>query len=182
MQVPNIPVLVNLVGETKFCVGELVDLKGGYNLEPWLAIELEAGFTHNSISSFGPDPVTNADFYQFPIMANIVLSRALYRNWSVYAGSGFGGVVSQWDCGLQLHGAFPVPFYYPSRANSDTDFVPAYQVLGGIKYAISGRWDFMVGYKFLGTTEGYSWTINGANVKTDPAILQSVFASLTYKF
>jgi opacity protein-like surface antigen len=173
----------NPFGETKFRPGERVDLKVGYNPNIWLAIELEAGFIHNDISSIGQDPVSGVDFNQFPIMANIDLSRHIFRNWSVYAGGGAGCIVSQWDCGIQAHNNFPFPpSFYPGHAATATDFLFGYQALAGIKYDISRGWDFKVGYKFLATAEGHDWTINGVNVKTDPTMSHSIFASLTYKF
>lgn len=170
-------------GEARFAPGEQVDLKVGYNLNTWSAIELGAGFVHNSISSIGADSVSDVDFYQVPIFANIVLSRAIFQNWSVYAGGGVGGVVSQWDCGLLARSNFPFPpILYPGHADSETDFLFGYQVLAGVKYDIGKRWDVTVGYKFLATPEGHDWTINGMDVKTDPTMSHSVFAALIYKF
>ena len=149
----------------------------------WFAVELEAGFIHNDISSIGPDPVSGVDLNQFPIMANIVLSRHASRNWSVYAGGGVGCIVSQWDCGMQAHELFPnPPTFYPGHAATATDYLFGFQALAGIRYDISKRWDFKLGYKFLATAEGHDWMISGVEVQTDPTMSHSVFASLTYKF
>lgn len=170
-------------GETRFAPGEQVNLKVGYNLNTWSAIELGAGFAHNGISSIGSDSVSDVDFYQVPILADIVLNRTIFHNWSVYVGGGVGGVVSLWDCGLSVRYNPPNPFiFYPGHASTKADFLFGYQALAGVKYNVSKRWDFTVGYKFLATPEGHDWTINGMDVKTDPTMSHSIFAALVYKF
>ena len=180
---------INPVGETKFRPGERVDLKVGYNLNTWIAAELEAGFVYNSITSIASDPVSGVDFKQFPLMANMVLSRHISHNWSVYAGGGAGCIVSQWNCGInvreELSPGFPpvlLVIASPGPATTATDFLFGYQVLAGIKYDISRRWDFKVGYKFFATAEGHDWAMGSADVKTDATMSHSIFAALTYKF
>jgi opacity protein-like surface antigen len=174
---------VNPVGETQFRPGERVDLTVGYNANRWLAIELEAGFMHNDISSIGSASVSGVDFNQFPVMLNIVFSRHVFRNWSAFAGGGAGCIVSQWDCGMQLHYNFPSPpSASPGHVATSTDYLFGYQALVGVRYDISRRWDIKLGYKYLATAEGHDWMISGVEVKTDPTMSHSLFATLTYKF
>jgi opacity protein-like surface antigen len=170
--------------ETKFHPGERFDLKLGYNLRSWLAVELDAGLAHNGVSSYRGNSVTDVDFFQFPLMANLILSRQVWHNFSVYGGAGAGGIVGRWDGLAQVRFDFnPNVFRFETgRAEGDLDCVPGFQALGGIKYAIGDHWDLRLGYKFLSTTEGNDWTISGREVRTDVAVSQSVFAALTYKF
>ena len=94
-----------------------------------------------------------------------------------------GALLANGTVGYRLITIFPFPpLFYPGHAATATDFLFGYQALAGIKYDISRGWDFKVGYKFLATAEGHDWTINGVNVKTDPTMSHSIFASLTYKF
>jgi opacity protein-like surface antigen len=179
------------VGETKFRTGERIDLKIGYNLKSWWATEFEAGYIYNNISSIGSAPVGGIGFTQFPIMANVIFSRPVYRGWSVYAGGGLGGIISQWDCGIKFAvKAPPIPIitYGPGAAATETDCLFGYQAMAGIKYVIGRNWDFSVGYQFLATAAGHDWKLNDLNlsgnntIKMDSTMSHSIIAALTFKF
>ena len=178
------------VGETKFRPGERIDLKVGYNVKSWWATELEAGYIYNGISSIGSEPVSGVGFTQFPIMANVIFSRLVSRGWSVYAGAGLGGIVSQWNCGIKgpIRG-FPYPPTFGLGAtDTETDCVFGYQAIAGIKYVLSGNWDFSVGYQFLATTAGHDWKVNNWNfpgnntITMDSTMSHSIVAALTFTF
>jgi len=173
-------------GMARFSPGEALDLKAGYKLNPWLAVELAAGFMQNDIYSIGRFSVHGVDFTQFPLMANFVLSRELSKNWSVYAGGGAGFIVSQWDCGIQIfekrHIGVPTIAYHPAHIATANDLVPAYEAMAGIKYAISKSWSLKLGYQFMATTEGHNWTIAAVDVQTNPTMSHSLTLALSYSF
>jgi len=175
------------MGKARFSPGEEIELKAGYKPYQWLAVELAAGFIQNNISSIGTYPVQGVDFTQFPVMANIVLSREVFRNWSVYVGAGAGFIVSQWDCALQpyvkiSHNGLPSIGYYPFHQTTASDLVPGYEAMAGIRYKLAKCWSLKLGYQFLATTEGHNWTIDSEEVKTNPTMSHSLTLSLTYSF
>ncbi len=182
---PNLP-----VGETEFRAGERIDLKVGYNLKSWCATELQAGYIYNSISSIGSEPVGGVGFTQFPIMANVIFTQPVYRGWSVYAGGGLGGIISQWDCGVKATVTGPPPSvsFGPGPSATETDCLFGYQVLAGIKYVLGKNWDFSMGYQFLATAAGHDWNVNDLNlssnntIKMDSTMSHSFVAALTFKF
>lgn len=185
---PQFPYLP--AGETKFRPGERVDLKVGYNIKSWCATELEAGYIYNSISSIGSVPVGGVGFTQFPIMANAIFSQPVYRGWSVYAGGGLGGIISQWNCGVKatITGFPPIVHFGPGQSGTETDCLFGYQALAGIKYVLGKNWDLSLGYQFLATAGGHDWKLNDLNlsgnntIKMDATMSHSIVAALTFKF
>jgi len=158
-----------------FDTGARLDCELGFNITPNWAVELETGLIDNQVKNsaiLGTD-FMNVDLMEIPIMANVIYTRPLGRNFSVYLGGGLGAAFSQYYTDLG------------GETQSDTTF--AFQGLAGLKYTFAGRWDLGVTYKFLGTTKhdvgpGIDPMGNPTEYKSDGTITHSVLLALTCRF
>lgn len=153
--------------DAEFDPGLRFDVSVGYMMNQSWSVQLETGFCYNQLSKVdGSTPDMNVDFYQVPVLVDVVFTHPFDNGWSVYIGAGAGGVAGMVDI---------------SDTGSDTDFTFGYQAMAGIQYAVSERCGVGVGYKFLGTTE-HEWTINGETGKTDPTYSHSILATFTFRY
>lgn len=127
-----------------------------------IAPELEIGLLYNGLNKAtpygGPSHAIDAEYYQVPVLANLVLNWHFNPHWVAYAGAGGGADVSS----LSSTGT---PF-----VASETD--AAWQVLGGIRYKFGGACDAGVGYKYLAVQPTGLKTIGNS----------AITASFTYHF
>lgn len=141
-------------------------LEGGYAFKLseklTLGTELESGMLWNSLSSVtrhGAETSLSGDFYQVPILCNLVLNYHVGK-WVPYVG--FGG-------GLD--------FVDANHNGSSTDFGPAAQVEGGLRYELCARTELGLGYKGLAA---FSEAFKGS--RPDMLLNHAVLLSLMYHF
>lgn len=148
----------------EFDPGFRLDVGGGVHLSRSWKAELELGFIYNSVSSVGGESVGSGgpDYFQVPIMANVIYTLPLHGPISAYAGAGVGGVY-----GLLWTDLF----------GSEDSFAFGYQGILGVKYALNDSLDLGLSYKLLGTIEH---DLGAARV--DGALSHSILAAFTFKF
>ncbi len=147
-----------------FDPGVRLDLSGGLHLSKSWKAEVELGFIYNSVSSVGGESAgsDSPDYFQVPIMANVIYTLPLRGPISAYAGVGVGGVY-----GLLWTDLF----------GSEDSFSFGYQGILGVKYALNDNLDLGLSYKLLGTVEH---DLGAATV--DGTLSHSVLAVVTFKF
>ena len=109
--------------------------------------EFETGLIYNELSSVngGGSSYSHGDYYQVPLLANLVLK---YHLGSVVPYVGFGGGGDYSEARVHAHG-----YYYGYSAWSyETD--PAIQAMAGVRFPLSPICDLGVGYKFLAAFPG----------------------------
>jgi len=127
--------------------GLRTDIAPGYNFlatdKFTLGGELETGLIYNhlsSVSKAGSSVTFRGDYYQVPMLGNLVF-KAHPTPWCApYVGAGAGGDYS-W-AGIHSPG-------FAGFQTSSSEIDPAAQALGGVRFKVSARCDVGVGYKFL---------------------------------
>lgn len=137
---------------------------------------MELGFLVNQVQSsyaLGTD-YWNVQFYQMPLMANVIYSRELGQHWSIYAGTGVGPVFS----------------YYENDWWDTTPSATSFgcQAMVGLKYRFNELFEMGLGYRFLGTTgytvgngvayDGYTPT----DYHSDGNLSHSIMLNFTWRF
>lgn len=151
--------------------GFSIGAAGGYNFDDCWSAEIQLGLTFNSIFTVGyqmAGPLGTAsytryvdgNFYQIPILANLIYKLPTGSKFRPYIGAGGGGVFTILDAD-----------------KTGTDFAFAYQGMAGIVYEYDKKLDFGFGGKLLGTTDH-----DFGHYKTDGFITLSIMAQLTYRF
>jgi hypothetical protein len=107
--------------------------------------EFETGVTYNRISGVywnGFPTSSRGDFYQVPLLGNLVVTYHASTFVEPYLGVGGGG-----DCTwAHIHSRD----FYGDRVNLNSDEVdPAVQAMGGVRFRLNSMCDVGVGYKFL---------------------------------
>ena len=174
-------------GELKLSPGLQFDLAAGYRITPWLSMEAELGFTYNTVDSVGNWSYPNSALYQMLFMANVVVEYPLGR-FVPFAGVGVGGALSTLSFGNYdyyeydyLHSS-----YHSGSAGSGTDFVPALQAFGGVRYQFNDQWSLGVVYRFL-ATDAQQWDVEwwdgrSFRIGVDSVCIQSVCLVVTGSF
>ncbi len=128
-----------------FDPGVRFGISGGYRFNESVALELETGLVYNSVDKDGGVPLSsfgvNADWYQVPVLGNVIYHIPFGDKFQGFIGAGAGGVVST----INVEAG---PF-----STDDSDITFGYQILAGVMYAINDRMDVGLGYKFLGTAD-----------------------------
>jgi len=137
----------------------------GFKLAPklTLGVEMETGILYNSlrsVSAGGASASLGGDYYQIPLLANLVLNYHAGK-WVPYIG--FGGGMNYTAISINSVGSVPV-----SSLGNETD--PAIEGEAGIRYQLSNRSELGLGYKFLGV------------LPTGLNLVQNHSFSLTYAF
>ncbi len=151
-------------GKLSFDPGLRLDLSGGVHVAPSWKAEVELGLIYNGASSVGGESLGghNPDYFQVPLMGNVIYTLPLGGPVSAYLGAGLGGV---W--GVLWHDLF----------GTEDGIAFGYQAIAGVKYALNEDLDMGVSYKFLGTTEH---DLGAATV--DGTFSHSILATMTFKF
>jgi len=156
----------------KLDVGTRLSLQAGYGfaLSPKLTLgtELESGLIWNPLSSMtdgGGEHALGGNFYQVPILGNLVLSYHCGK-WVPYIGAGGGVDVNSLD--IYSRGGHPTVF-------SGSDIGPAVQGEAGLRYQLTDRSELGVGYKYLAA---FSEKLNGFRASS----VQSHAISLSYTY
>jgi opacity protein-like surface antigen len=108
-----------------------------------LGAEFETGFIYNylySVKSGGSYTGLRGDYYQVPILGNLVLKYHPNSLIVPYVGVGAGGDFSSAD----IH----TPGFFGSRS-TDNQISPAVQGMAGVRFRLNALSDVGVGYKFL---------------------------------
>jgi opacity protein-like surface antigen len=138
-------------------VGLMMDFVGGYAFNKWAAVELEVGWNFNEIGSIQGFSQSDTFFYNFPILANLVLQYPIPRTRIVpYVGGGVGGSATIFDTdGLY----FPAGSFTPTSVfGSDSDFVFAYQAFAGLQVELNDKMLLGLGYRyFFSDRSSYSY-------------------------
>lgn len=161
-----------------FNPGIRTDLAIGYKLTDSFALELEPGFTWNSIDELGGSSLDrfgqSVDLYSVPIMFNAVYTFPTLAGWTPYVGLGLGPDVGFFQGSL------------PWADVNDTDVTLGYQAQAGVRYALTEHSSVGLGYKFLGTTDqDYDLNMGGGyvdHVKLSGVYIHGVFASFNWTF
>jgi opacity protein-like surface antigen len=116
-----------------FDPGVSFDVHGGYRFCEFFALEGQTGMDANSIHSITGATFSDANIYQVPFIANAVINLPTHSPLSLFMGAGAGGVASVIDINDITIPSIGTVF------GTDTDVTFAYQVFGGIEYALNDR-------------------------------------------
>ena len=144
-----------------FRTGVRLDLDGGYRFDDSWALEMEAGYIYNSVKFSNGGTSASTALHQVPLLLNGIYT--LPFKWPVrpYVGAGLGGVVSTLTGSADANGAG--------------------QLLAGLKFQLSPRWDIGLGYKLLVTTK-HEWNSVLSTDEGSRTINNSILADVTFKF
>jgi opacity protein-like surface antigen len=127
--------------------------------------EFEAGLTYNSMKPNTDLGLEGLDFYEIPMMLNVIYTLPIHGPVTAYVGAGIGGV----------YGIFAGSG--TSFLGFSTDLTFGYQGIAGVRYSFADKWDIGLAYKFLGTTDH-----DMGGFKSDGTMTHSFLATLTLKF
>jgi opacity protein-like surface antigen len=166
-------------GDLKLSPGMQVDLAAGYRFTPWLSLEGEFGFTYNSVDSVGNWSYPSSSLSQMLMMINVVVEYPR-GPFVPFAGFGAGGVFSSLTFGNYYD------FYGSYYDGEGTDFVPALQAFGGVRYDFNKQWSLGVIYRFL-ATDNQQWNVDWCDGSSFPigvnrVCIQSICLQLTASF
>lgn len=165
-------------GDTmELSAGMQFDLSVGYRFTPWLGLEGELGFIFNEVDSVGNWTYPNSALNQMLLMANVVVEYPR-GPFVPFAGVGAGGVLSSLSFGNRYD-----YWYWSDYDGYGSDFVPAVQAFGGVRYEFNERWSVGLIYRFL-ATDRLEWDVewwNGADFKigVDRVCLHAICLELT---
>jgi opacity protein-like surface antigen len=162
----NLEGLLGFVGpgsKVKFDPGFRIGLAGGYQLTDWFAAELEIAGMQNPIRPLTAPYVSvqSAALYNIPIMVN---AKFQYRNRSPltpYIGAGVGVSDDILDAGhieVPTGPDYPVPEFQGSASQ----FVFAWQIMAGLRYALTERMGLSLEYRYF-WADSPSWKVNNNN-------------------
>jgi opacity protein-like surface antigen len=140
--------------KASFGPGIRLDVSGGVHLSESWKTEVEVGFIYN--------PGSSLDYFQVPMIANVIYTLPLHGPISAYVGAGAGGVAG---------------VLWSDLFSSEGGLAFGYQAIVGVKYALKEDLDLGLSYKFLGTT-GHD--LGAARV--DGTFSHSILAAVTFKF
>jgi opacity protein-like surface antigen len=144
-------------------VGTRVDLTLGYRFTSSLAAELNVGMVWNKLLD-----MAQHDFYQVPIMANLVWKPA-YGRLAPFVGAGAGGV----DLILVPHGF--------SSLQTESHFDFGAQAFAGVGYRLTRACELGLSYRFLGAASD-NFQNGGGTIRVGPAFSHAIQAEFTFAF
>jgi OmpA-OmpF porin, OOP family len=128
----------------------------GYAYPNNLRSELEVGYRENDVDKVG-GANGNGDYSTFNGMLNLYYDIPGMGRFTPYVGIG-GGMAH-----VSLNNVSPVG----GSTVDDSDWVWAYQGIGGVGYQLTNNLGLFADYRFLDTTEGNFRMANGREVGTD---------------
>ncbi|HEY5910793.1 MAG TPA: porin family protein [Verrucomicrobiae bacterium] len=161
-------------GRMSLDTGYRVDGTLGYELNRWLAVEVEGGYTENNLDkvTLGANQLRlhgDSSFSQIPVLANVVLR---YENDSAfvpYVGAGAGGVMTKLRIASE------------SADDSDKDTVFAWQGKVGVIYKIDERAWIDAEYKLL-STAAQDYSFGNQKLETKELFNHFIGISVIWKF
>lgn len=134
-------------GKVSYDPGVSVALAGGYEFNPYIAAEVQTGWSMNAIDSIQGWFVDDAWFSTVPILANIRFQFPIPNTIVVpFIGGGVGGAATIFDTDFMSTGALDV-------VGSDSDFVFAWQGFAGLRFDINEQMSAGVVYKYFSTED-----------------------------
>lgn len=156
--IPQNPTLTVIGGpvtggdKIELSAGSQMDLAIGCRATPWLTLGGEFGLTFNRVESVGNWSYPNSSLSQLTMMVNLEVQ---YPRGPLipFVGVGGGGVYSTISFGNYYD------FYYSDSDGHGSDFVPAFQGFGGLRYEFNNHWGIGVIYRFL-STGSQDWDVD----------------------
>lgn len=146
-------------------IGTRFDLALGYHFTSSLSVELNSGVIWNQLRDSAQH-----DFYQVPIMANLVWKYPNNR-FAPFLGVGAGGV----DLIIVPHVA--------NNGSTESHFVFGGQALAGVGYRLTRACELGLSYRFLGATSARFLNGSGPSfIRVGPAFTHSIQAEFTLRF
>lgn len=130
------------------------DLALGYTFCDSWAAEVEAGVAQNDIDSIGHATITDSDFRQIPVLANLVYKINLAQQFRANLGVGVGGDFTR----VETDVLSSEDGFFHRSVNNDAAF--AFQGTAGLAWSLSPHAHIDLDYKFLGTLDRH-WFIGG---------------------
>lgn len=160
--------------KASFYPGVRADAGVGYDFSPYFSSELESAIIWNSVNKFDnfqlSQASSGADYYQFPLLINLVSRNVMYGGrLTSYLTGGIGGIASV----LDARGPF--------ISGTDSAITFAYQAGIAVKYSFTERMEIGAGYKFLGTLN-QTWKLSGLDFQARPILNHSIEAAFTWHF
>jgi len=185
--IPQNPSLSEIAGPVtggdtmELSAGMQFDISVGYRVTPWLAVEGELGFIFNEVESVGNWSYPDSALNQMLLMANVVVEYPRGR-FVPFAGVGAGGVLSS----ISFGNHYDYYWYGSDSDGSGSDFVPAVQALGGVRYEFNEQWNVGLVYRFL-ATDSQEWDVewwNGPDFRlgVDRVCIHSICLAFSGRF
>lgn len=142
--------------------GGNLGLLGGYEINTWLAVELETGFNYfpfgygatggtmfqtqggsiNTLNGGG----TGGETWQVPLMANAIVRYQNKSRWTPYIGAGLGAVWWHYDStGIYVQNNQSIVY----RHAEGDDYYFAFQGKAGINFRMTEHWSLNLQYQCL---------------------------------
>jgi opacity protein-like surface antigen len=127
----------------RYDTGFASTVAGGYAFNPWIAAELEFGWSWNEISQVQGFRLADTFFGQVSFLANVVLQYPLPLTRLVpYIGGGLGGAATIFETDGFSNRAVTV-------VGSDSDLVFTYQMFAGLRFDLNPWMSVGVSYKYF---------------------------------
>lgn len=164
-------------------------LGGGMRMPNWLHLEIETGFSRNSLGFRAGGEAFDGDLWQIPAGVNATVPWRLSRAFDVYGGVGLGAVFGVLDLDATAVQVRDLPGSQEAVTIEGTRFtgVAMAQAFAGLRYRFNAVSALSLNYRFRGTTPP-RWTgqasLDGAEGEweMDYARLLSHSVSLVYEW
>jgi opacity protein-like surface antigen len=143
--------------------GTRVDLTIGYRFGLSLSAEFNGGMIWNKLQD-----MAEHDFYQVPIMADLVWKHA-YGRIAPFLGVGAGAV----DLILMPNGQL--------SGSSESHFVFGGQAFAGVGYHLTRACELGLSYRFMGASSE-NFRNGGGTIRIGPALTHSIMAEVSFAF
>jgi len=136
-----------------------VALGGGMRMPDWLHIEVETGFSLNSLSFRAGGADFAGDLWQIPVGVNATVPWRISRSLEAFGGLGIGGVFGVMDLNATEVQVRDLPGFQESVTIEGTEFSGAAmaQAFAGLRYRFTPSSALSLNYRFRGTTP-LKWT------------------------
>ena len=139
-----------------------------------LCLEFQSGFHYNAIKSIAGASASSGNFYQVPLMGNVVLQLPNRTGFVPFVGAGAGAYWTVLDAqNLSIGGT--------TASGTDDAWVFGYQAFAGFRYALRTNLGLGASYHY-GVATSPSWNSGAGNLKFSDARNHSFALSLHYRF
>ena len=162
--------------------GFRVGVGSGSALAPYFSLDWEVALLANSIKKASGIEKFEGTITQVPFLVNGTLQYESPSGITPFVGVGVGAAATALNVDKARNGA-------TALEGSDYDFVFAWQLAGGVKYAVNRRLGLGVLYKYLWTADA-KWEVNDntplatgdAKLDVDGIRSHAILAYLSYRF